>query len=181
MKGDDEAPPKVPSQDQRRRELFRLWYTKAYKSDRERLIRKSGLTKGRITQLLDPRQPFGERAAVQLAARLGLDKDSFTGFSPLLQHGGDPAPKFGPSAIDQECAQIWRSLFAVQKEEIIELLRKEYVRAERTRSEMRDLQLDGEAVSNKRVEDNFGPATLQGELPMEGGADESKRTPKRKK
>lgn len=37
----------------------------------------SGLTKGRISQLFDDNQPFGERAAAGLAERLGLPSDVF--------------------------------------------------------------------------------------------------------
>lgn len=61
-----------------RRALFVKWFNgPPMKGDREALIRKSGLTKGRISQLFDPEQQFGERAARSLAASLGLPPEFF--------------------------------------------------------------------------------------------------------
>lgn len=64
--------------DATRRAAFVGWFNGSpCKGDREALIRKSGLTKGRISQLFDPNQQFGERAAASLADRLGLPADFF--------------------------------------------------------------------------------------------------------
>lgn len=64
--------------DAARRALFVTWFAGPPMSgDREALIRKSGLTKGRISQLLDPGQQFGERAARSLAQNLGLPAEFF--------------------------------------------------------------------------------------------------------
>jgi SOS-response transcriptional repressor LexA len=64
--------------DATRRTHFETWFAGPPMSgDREVLIRKSGYTKGRISQLFDPAQPFGERAARSLALRLGLPSDVF--------------------------------------------------------------------------------------------------------
>ena len=61
-----------------RRERLLAWFNKApCKGDRGKLIAASGLTKGRIAQLFDDEQPFGERAAAALATRLGLESDFF--------------------------------------------------------------------------------------------------------
>jgi len=48
-----------------------------YKGDRALLIRESGLSGGRISQLLDPKEVFGERAARSLERKLGLPERWF--------------------------------------------------------------------------------------------------------
>jgi SOS-response transcriptional repressor LexA len=55
--------------DTRRKRLAELIATH-YKGDRAAFIRASGLSKGRVTQLLDPGGRFGERAAQELVRRL---------------------------------------------------------------------------------------------------------------
>lgn len=45
--------------------------------DRGRFLKASGLSKGRLSQLLDPDQPFGEVAARNLEQRLQLDEGFF--------------------------------------------------------------------------------------------------------
>lgn len=64
--------------DAERRALFVKWFNgPPMNGDREALIRKSGLTKGRISQLFDPEQSFGERAARSLATSIGLSPEFF--------------------------------------------------------------------------------------------------------
>lgn len=67
----------MTSADSRRRKRFVLFFDTALLSDRAKLIDKSGLTKGRVAQLFDEAQPFGERAARNLALALGLPEDYF--------------------------------------------------------------------------------------------------------
>lgn len=55
----------------RKHRLAKLLGTR-YNGDRAQLINESGLSKGRISQLLDPEQTFGERAARELERKLGL-------------------------------------------------------------------------------------------------------------
>lgn len=55
----------------RRSRLEELIRTR-YKGERAGLLREAGLTSGRITQLLDPNEVFGERAARSLEQKLGL-------------------------------------------------------------------------------------------------------------
>lgn len=45
--------------------------------DRQRLIQRTRYTKGRVAQFFDEDQPFGEKAARNLALRLGLKGDAF--------------------------------------------------------------------------------------------------------
>ena len=64
--------------DNARRRRFVAYFTgKPFQGDRSKLIAKTGLTKGRVTQLFDKDEPFGERAAQQLAMRLDLPLDYF--------------------------------------------------------------------------------------------------------
>jgi hypothetical protein len=72
--------------DEERRRRFREWFAATY-GDRDdaraRFMADSGkrgespLTKGRVAQLFDDGQPFGERAARSMAERFGLDPDYF--------------------------------------------------------------------------------------------------------
>lgn len=62
---------------QKRRERFVAYFNGALRGSREALIRRTGLSKGRVSQLFDPEQPFGEKAAASLAERLGLRSDFF--------------------------------------------------------------------------------------------------------
>jgi len=71
--------------DAHRRRRFSAYLSGPLKGDRALLIRKTGLTKGRISQLLDTDLPFGERAAARLAERLGLPEDYF-------EHEAPPPP-----------------------------------------------------------------------------------------
>lgn len=68
--------------DANRRRRFSAYLTGPLKGDRALLIRKTGLSKGRISQLLDTDLPFGERAAARLAERLGLPDDYFEHEAP---------------------------------------------------------------------------------------------------
>lgn len=61
----------------RRRRLIALFKSKRFNSDREKLIEQSGLSKGRVSQLFNPKQAFGERSARALAEALGLDPNYF--------------------------------------------------------------------------------------------------------
>lgn len=71
----------------RRRRLQQLFEGPRFRGDRAKFTNQSGLTKGRVTQLFDSTEPFGERAARSLAEKLGLDADYFDlpDGSPLLE------------------------------------------------------------------------------------------------
>lgn len=76
--------------DSARRLLFEAWFSgPPFNGDREALIRKSGYTKGRISQFFDRDQQFGERAARSLAQRVGLHPEFFN--TPAIQ---TPTVKF---------------------------------------------------------------------------------------
>lgn len=61
------------SMDADRRRRFIAYFDAKFKGDRAKLIKKTGLTKGRIAQLFDEEQTFGERAARALEKKLGLE------------------------------------------------------------------------------------------------------------
>lgn len=47
------------------------------RGDRAKFMEVTGLTKGRVSQLFDESEPFGARAAQNLAEKLGLPRDAF--------------------------------------------------------------------------------------------------------
>lgn len=60
-----------------RRQKLRSLLEHRFKGDRGAFLKESGLTKGRLTQLLDPDEPFGDVAARNLEDRLHLDPGYF--------------------------------------------------------------------------------------------------------
>lgn len=60
-----------------RRQKLQSLLQSRFKGDRGAFLEQSGLTKGRLSQLLDPDQPFGDVAARNLEARLHLDPGFF--------------------------------------------------------------------------------------------------------
>lgn len=70
--------------DKERRSRFKSYFSgPPLRGDRAKLMDKTGLSKGRVTQLLDDDEPFGERAAANLAVKLGLPLDAFERESPV--------------------------------------------------------------------------------------------------
>jgi SOS-response transcriptional repressor LexA len=63
--------------DQHRKRRLAHLIKSRYNDSQAELARDAKLTEGRITQLLDPDQPFGERAARSLVERLRLDDDRY--------------------------------------------------------------------------------------------------------
>lgn len=75
--------------DARRSRLLALFHSPRFRGDRAKLINETGLTKGRVAQLFDEDQPFGETAARRLAERLSLPKnffehDAMSGDTPIV-------------------------------------------------------------------------------------------------
>jgi len=60
-----------------RRSKLRHLLEITFGGDRGAFLQKSGLTKGRLSQLLDPSEPFGDVAARNLAERLELPAGYF--------------------------------------------------------------------------------------------------------
>lgn len=97
----------------RRRRLV-AYFERELKGDRATLIRRSGLTHGRISQLFDPLQPFGELSARRLAESLGLSSDYF-------ERDHDAAPQLSPEAL--ALAQAYDSANAEIRERLHALMR----------------------------------------------------------
>jgi hypothetical protein len=87
-----------------RRRRFLAYFDKKYKGNRAELIRDSGLTKGRIAQLFDEGQAFGEHAARNLAHALQLPEDFFE---------KDPAP----AGLSQEALEMAAALERLSPDE----------------------------------------------------------------
>lgn len=67
----------IEKQNVRRRRLLSYFSGPPFYGNRAGLIAQTRLTRGRVSQLFDEEQAFGERAAAQLAGRLGLPPDYF--------------------------------------------------------------------------------------------------------
>jgi len=61
----------------RRKRLVDLLNGPRFNGDRAAFLSSSGLSKGRLTQLLDPSKPFGDAAARNLCDSLGLSEGWF--------------------------------------------------------------------------------------------------------
>jgi hypothetical protein len=61
----------------RKKRLQALIDGKPFHGNQSAFAFKAGLSKGRISQLLDPKESFGERSAMNLAAKLGLQDDRY--------------------------------------------------------------------------------------------------------
>lgn len=71
-----------------RRERFLAYFMNGpLKGDRAKLMHKTGLTKGRVSQLFDEGQAFGELAARNLAEKLGLPSNAFEADQATAPHG----------------------------------------------------------------------------------------------
>lgn len=102
--------------DARRRAILRDYLRVHLHGDRGRLIQRAGLSKGRITQLLDDAEPFGERAAQALARRLRLNERFFEG-QPAEARGSE-VPVV-PPGFDAALHAKWQLLIPEQREEIM--------------------------------------------------------------
>lgn len=89
----------------RKRRLQELIAGKPFFGNQSAFAEKAGLTKGRITQLLDPTDSFGERSARSMAAALRLPADYFDGQQA-------PFPRAIPS-IDEDLASALEVLTKV--------------------------------------------------------------------
>jgi hypothetical protein len=60
-----------------RRRKLELLLSERFKGDRGAFLKESGITKGRLSQLLNPAEPFGDNAARNLEDRLRLEPGYF--------------------------------------------------------------------------------------------------------
>jgi hypothetical protein len=99
--------------DANRRAAFLAYFQGTLKGDRLVLRQRTGLTNGRITQLLDPNEPFGERAAMSLAKKLRLREDFF-----LRPGVADDHPPDRRDQADEALLAKWHLLIPEQQEEL---------------------------------------------------------------
>jgi hypothetical protein len=147
--------------DARRRSSFIAYFEKELKGDRARLMKKTGLTKGRVAQFFDEKQPFGERAARNLATSLHLDPDYF------LRDPVQPASTARPQA--ESFAQD--SVLSEEERLLIDAFRM-FPHEEHDRRTVTELMMMAKAVRQQtekalaRVGADFDPSSQRGmELP----------------
>jgi len=116
----------------RRKRLLELLQGQRFNNDRAKFLRASGLSKGRLTQLLDPDEAFGDVAARNLCEALGLPAGWFEVVSaPICAFENEqqstytvqepPAVYYGAKQTDSQSAlaelrQHLRSLAPVDRE-----------------------------------------------------------------
>lgn len=88
-----------------RRYKLRHLLTNKYQGDRGKFLEDAGITKGRLSQLLDEDQPFGETAARNLESRLHLEPGYF---DAMDRQTVDWAVKF--DALPQHLKERWLDL-----------------------------------------------------------------------
>lgn len=145
--------------DAQRRDRFIAWFMgKPCAGDRAKLIRLTQLSKGRISQLLDPAQPFGERVAANLARKLHLPEDFFDAPAPI---GGirlsvvDAPPPPPPDFRDRHLVtdSDWATLNAVKllmsEEELAELRARAKRFEARARQQIEELAKAAELAKGK--------------------------------
>lgn len=115
--------------DEIRRQMFLAYFQTQLKGDRAALIKRAKLTKGRVSQLFDESEPFGERAARNLAERLGLPETAFLGMSapadmpaPLIEEPLSPEALSLATLFDNFKPEHRRYYLAVLSAEIVSRL-----------------------------------------------------------
>lgn len=125
--------------DVRRRAAFQRYLREELGGDRSLLMARTGLSKGRISQLLDPKEPFGEKAAQTLAQKLGLRPDYFSNVSEAPRRAADASAL---SSEQRELLTLWEPLFEDERVAFLQQLRQAHANALRRIEEMRRRGLD---------------------------------------
>lgn len=114
----------------KRRERFIAYFDRVLKGSRAALMQKTDLTKGRVAQLFDERQPFGELAARNLAQRLGLPADylesdpaHWEGHAGVAHHMSHPNVDEMLTPQEVELIGIFRQLGAPARRVTLDALR----------------------------------------------------------
>ena len=83
-----------------------------YMGDRGAFCKDAGITNGRLSQLLDPREAFGDVAANKLVEKLNLQPDYFSRIKPLekLPEAPPPAAEHSAPAAQPGAAPNYLSL-----------------------------------------------------------------------
>lgn len=150
----------LPMRDDARRQRFLQWFAgKPCYRDRAKLMQLTGLTKGRVSQLFDDKQPFGERAAAGLAERLGLPSDVFepihysAAASSALEAREPPPPPPGFADRHEVSDSDWATLEAVKllmtDQEIASLRRRASAVQQKALEQLLELQRAAEDRAKK--------------------------------
>lgn len=122
----------------RRRRL--LAFVQSLRGGRDEFGRRYGREKkARVSQLFDPRQPFGEKAAASVARKFGLPEDYFehdVAPSAVRAVSANPQAEI-ERAREDEVLHLWRPLFEDQRERLLAEMRRENALALRTIEEMK--------------------------------------------
>lgn len=102
-----------------RRERFIAYFNgPPLNGSRAALMKKTGLTKGRLSQLFKENQPFGELAAKNLAEKLGLSSDHF-------EHDwGDSVPPPAVNELQRRMLVAFEEIPATERASIVQQLEK---------------------------------------------------------
>jgi hypothetical protein len=144
----------LPMKDLRRRRLIALFNSPRFKGDRAKLIKATGLTKGRIAQLFDEKSAFGEAAARSLAERLHLPGDYFE----RDVDGATDAAAAQDGALSPAEQDLLNAFRALPDDERLELVRDVMAAAERYNNVVqralaeRGIDYDGYASATRAAE-----------------------------
>lgn len=131
--------------DAERRRRFRAWFFAKYKADtaesRKRFMADSGLSKGRITQLFDEKERFGELAAKRTALAVGLPEDAF--LSDPVQDKPSDQPENERIGLGWFVGEITRMFLDMSQE------RRDVLIAKATELHNEDLRERGANVAHK--------------------------------
>jgi transcriptional regulator with XRE-family HTH domain len=134
--------PFMRERDRARRERFRRYYNgPSVNGDSKAFLERTGYTKGRLSQLLDGNggQPFGEKAAENLARKLGLrpdyfERDEADAPAIVVRIGAKPARDATPREL--ELLRLWEPLLPDQREALMLELQKQHTIALRAIAEV---------------------------------------------
>jgi hypothetical protein len=93
--------PTMTGPNTRRKRLAAKLAGEPFFGNQQRFATSVGLTRGRISQLLNPAQPFGEAAARELESRAGWPEGWLDGFADAAAEAREPPPSYGPSSASQ--------------------------------------------------------------------------------
>lgn len=151
--------------DATRRAAFKAWFLGSLRGSTAAFRERTGYSKGRLSQLMNKDQPFGERAGrnVAEAARLPLDYfERPPGGAPRAVHVGEKPPRpLDPE--ESELLRLWEPLLADQKATLMAELQRQHTLALKAIEEVRRRGYDSHAPENVLPADFTRPA--QRELP----------------
>lgn len=108
-----------------RRERLKDLLAKRFAGDRQTFLARAGLTKGRLSQLLDPAEPFGERAARSLEKRLALPKMYFDAGQDSVSGQPDDGRLMVPITLREEkLLAYFKALTPELQDEVIDAARQ---------------------------------------------------------